>query len=95
MFRSISYTLQTTLQDTGFATDIPNPTMAPSAIPVESEDVSHLPLKLGGKENGTNGTKHVEDVQMMESQEKTQHVLASFRCLIADLCQQFGMGHPG
>lgn len=69
--------------------------MAPSAIPVESNDVSHLPLKLDGAKSGANGAKHVEDVQMMETQDKTQYVLRSYRCLIADLCQQFNMGHPG
>ncbi|KXL43369.1 hypothetical protein M433DRAFT_70241 [Acidomyces richmondensis BFW] len=31
----------------------------------------------------------------MESKEKTRYVLASYRALIADLCQQFNMGHPG
>ncbi|KAK3111796.1 hypothetical protein LTR53_012582 [Teratosphaeriaceae sp. CCFEE 6253] len=67
--------------------------MAPSAIPVEQEDIAHLPLKLDGK-NGFNGG-HVEDVQMTETKDKTQFVLASYRCLIADLCQQFNMGHPG
>ncbi|KAK1069548.1 hypothetical protein LTR74_004875 [Friedmanniomyces endolithicus] len=70
--------------------------MAPSAVPVDSSDVAHLPLKLDGAKNGSNGSaKHVEDVEMMESPDKTQFVLRSFRCLIADLCQQFNMGHPG
>ncbi|KAF2774551.1 transketolase [Teratosphaeria nubilosa] len=31
----------------------------------------------------------------MEAADKTQFVLRSYRCLIADLCQQFNMGHPG
>jgi len=31
----------------------------------------------------------------MESHEKTAKVLATFRCLIADMCHQFGCGHPG
>ena len=70
--------------------------MAPSAVPVDSSDVAHLPLKLDSAKNGSNGSaKHVEDVEMMESPDKTQFVLRSFRCLIADLCQQFNMGHPG
>ena len=30
-----------------------------------------------------------------ESQQETQIVLQSFRLLIADLCEQFNMGHPG
>lgn len=29
------------------------------------------------------------------SKDEMQLVLQSFRLLIADLCQQFGMGHPG
>ncbi|KAK3672093.1 hypothetical protein LTR78_008063 [Recurvomyces mirabilis] len=65
--------------------------MAPSAVQVSQDDVARLPLKLDGK----NGTKHAEDVQMMESQDKTQFVLGCYRVLIADLCQQFNMGHPG
>lgn len=68
--------------------------MAPSAVSVSPNDVAHLPLKLDGKANGANGTRHVEDVRM-ESHDKTQHVLKAYRCLIADLCQQFNMGHPG
>ena len=70
--------------------------MAPSAVTVEADDVAHLPLKLGGKQSTGNGqnAQHVEDVQL-ESHDKTQYVLKSYRCLIADLCQQFNMGHPG
>ncbi|KAI7594970.1 hypothetical protein D0869_09223 [Hortaea werneckii] len=67
--------------------------MAPSAVQVGSDDVAHLPLKLDGKANGAN-PKYVENIQM-EAQDKTQYVLKSYRCLIADLCQQFNMGHPG
>ena len=69
--------------------------MAPSAVPVSPGDVAHLPLKLHGKQSDSNGSvKHVENVQI-ESQDMTQYVLKSYRCLIADLCQQFNMGHPG
>lgn len=67
--------------------------MAPSAVQVGADDVAHLPLKLDGKANSANA-KHVENLQM-EAQDKTQYVLKSYRCLIADLCQQFNMGHPG
>jgi hypothetical protein len=70
--------------------------MAPSKIEVDETDVANLPLKLDGAQKGANGSaKHVEDVQMMESQDKTQFVLRCYRTLIADLCQQFNMGHPG
>jgi dihydroxyacetone synthase len=67
--------------------------MAPPAATLDSNDVAHLPVKLNGKAmNG--GAQHVENVQL-ESADKTQFVLRSYRCLIADLCQQFNMGHPG
>ncbi len=68
--------------------------MAPSAISVEQNDVANLPLKLDGAKNGVKGKTH-NNVQMMESEEKTQYVLRAYRTLIADLCQQFNMGHPG
>lgn len=70
--------------------------MAPSAVPVSANDVSNLPLKLGSMKNGVNGqaSQHVEDLQL-ESHDKTQYVLKNYRALIADLCQQFNMGHPG
>ncbi|KAK5119586.1 hypothetical protein LTR85_007415 [Meristemomyces frigidus] len=70
--------------------------MAPSAITVSANDVTHLPLQLDGKQKGANGhsAQNVEDVQL-ESHDKTQYVLKSYRCLIADLCEQFNMGHPG
>ncbi|KAK4499227.1 hypothetical protein PRZ48_009740 [Zasmidium cellare] len=64
--------------------------MAPSAI--SNNDIDHLPLKVNGKQNGAQA--HVEDIQM-EANEKTKLVLGTFRCLIADLCHQFGCGHPG
>lgn len=67
--------------------------MAPSAVPVEDSDVRHLPLNLDGKQNGSD-VAHVENVKMEEF-EKTDLVLKTFRCLIADLCHQFGCGHPG
>lgn len=69
--------------------------MAPSAVPVETVD--HLPLELGKKQDGaTNGTAHgqLESLQVGDT-EKIDLVLRTFRCLIADLCQQFKGGHPG
>jgi dihydroxyacetone synthase len=65
--------------------------MSPSAV--DQNDVANLPLKLNGKANGTKPAR-VEDVKMEEF-EKTDLVLRTFRCLIADLCHQFGCGHPG
>ncbi|KXT03551.1 hypothetical protein AC579_148 [Pseudocercospora musae] len=69
--------------------------MAPGAI--STQDVDHLPIDLKAKKsNGiSNGdVANVEDIQL-EEKSKTDHVLNTFRCLIADLCHQFGCGHPG
>lgn len=70
--------------------------MAPSVVDVPSDTVSHLPLKLssanGDKTTGGHGnisTLELKDVK------KTDFVLRTFRCLIADLCEQFKGGHPG
>ncbi|KAM3419986.1 hypothetical protein BST61_g3298 [Cercospora zeina] len=66
--------------------------MAPGAI--SKQDVDHLPIQLNGKANGDSNTAPVEEIKM-EDNELTKKVLATFRCLIADLCHQFGCGHPG
>lgn len=65
--------------------------MAPSAVDVGQKDVDHLPLKLNNK---VNGASHIEDVQMA-ARDQTDYVLKAYRCFIADLCQQYNMGHPG
>ncbi|KAJ8104698.1 hypothetical protein OPT61_g10619 [Boeremia exigua] len=39
--------------------------------------------------------EHTPSAPAETSEEDMQLVLQSFRLLIADLCQQFGMGHPG
>ncbi|SMR54755.1 unnamed protein product [Zymoseptoria tritici ST99CH_3D1] len=62
--------------------------MSPSAV--SEKDVANTQISL--KSNGSKAT--VEDIQMEEF-EKTDLVLKTFRCLIADLCHQFGCGHPG
>lgn len=62
--------------------------MAPSAI----ESVSHLPLKVAPSKNGvSDGLINLK----FEGAELNDHVLKTFRCLIADLCEQFKGGHPG
>jgi dihydroxyacetone synthase len=62
--------------------------MAPSAV----ESVSHLPLKVVPSKNGAyDGLVNLE----FEGSDLHNHVLKSFRCLIADLCEQFNGGHPG
>ncbi|WPG99834.1 Hypothetical protein R9X50_00265400 [Acrodontium crateriforme] len=60
--------------------------MAPTRV--SEDDVAHTSANLG------NGSHHIENVQL-EEHKKTDFVLKSFRAMIADLCQQFNMGHPG
>lgn len=63
--------------------------MPPSAGNVE-QTTSHLPVKAPvGAENG-----EIKKITLKDG-EKVDFVLRTFRCLIADLCQQFGGGHPG
>jgi dihydroxyacetone synthase len=62
--------------------------MAPSAI----ESVSNLPLKVvSSKNEASDGLINLK----FERAELNDHVLRTFRCLIADLCEQFNGGHPG
>lgn len=65
--------------------------MAPGAV--SANDVDHTAVKLNGKSNGVKSAP-VEDIKL-DAHEKTDLVLRTFRCLIADLCHQFGCGHPG
>lgn len=44
--------------------------------------------------NGSNGVKSALPL-VQELSKHHDHVLKTFRLLIADLCQQFGGGHPG
>ena len=62
--------------------------MAPSAV----NSVSHLPLEVTSLKNrASDGLINLK----FEGAELNDHVLKSFRCLIADLCEQFKGGHPG
>ncbi|TVY13731.1 Dihydroxyacetone synthase [Lachnellula arida] len=61
--------------------------MAPSAV----ESVSNLPLKVASKKPSSNDLLHLD----LQDSELDGRVLKTFRCLIADLCQQFNGGHPG
>lgn len=48
--------------------------------------------------NVVNGLKKEEKIEKSSVQKLSQeqdHVLKTFRLLIADLCQQFNGGHPG
>ncbi|KAH6684038.1 transketolase [Halenospora varia] len=68
--------------------------MAPSAIP--SSTVDHLSLDFKNVKNSENGSQN-GDLSMLKLHDvkKTDFVLRTFRCLIADLCEQFKGGHPG
>ena len=62
--------------------------MAPSAV----HSVAHLPLKVMPSKNGASD----ELVPLkFEGAGLNDLVLKTFRCLIADLCEQFKGGHPG
>lgn len=69
--------------------------MAPSAVEVPKDTVSHLPLKLSTDGDKTNGDKASISTLELKDVAKTDFVLRTFRCLIADLCEQFKGGHPG
>ncbi|TVY36352.1 Dihydroxyacetone synthase [Lachnellula occidentalis] len=61
--------------------------MAPSAV----ESVSNLPLKVASKKTSSSDLLDLD----LQDAELDGRVLKTFRCLIADLCQQFNGGHPG
>lgn len=69
--------------------------MAPSAtLPVNG----HSSSKTNGHTTVDAAPKHIQVSGRnipLKGKEHHDLVLASFRCLIADLCQQFGGGHPG
>lgn len=65
--------------------------MAPSLRDYEVA-VSLQPVKV--HRSKIDGIDPIDSVQPQES-EKHDLVLRVFRCLIADLCQQFNGGHPG
>jgi dihydroxyacetone synthase len=65
--------------------------MAPSVAEVEYA-VSELPIDTTSKQ--INGAKAIAKLKLQED-EKHDLVLRVYRCLIADLCEQFNGGHPG
>lgn len=69
--------------------------MAPSVAAVSTDTVSHLPLKLSANGDKTNGGLASISTLELKDVAKTDFVLRTFRCLIADLCEQFKGGHPG
>lgn len=69
--------------------------MAPSVVDVPADTVSHLPLKLSANGDKTNGDGAGTSILELKDVAKTDFVLRTFRCLIADLCEQFKGGHPG
>ena len=67
--------------------------MAPSATDYDKA-VDLQPVKIVQPHNGHDNKDLFEELQP-EEHEKHDLVLRVFRCLIADLCQQFNGGHPG
>lgn len=68
--------------------------MAPG-LETYQHETQDIPVKpLDKKINGTDTSQAVEELKL-EEDEKHDKVLKVFRCLIADLCQQFNGGHPG
>lgn len=65
--------------------------MAPSLWDYE-DAVSLQPVKV--HQSKVYGINAIDSLQPKES-EKHDLVLRVFRCLIADLCEQFKGGHPG
>lgn len=63
--------------------------MAPSQVDVGA--IGHPHSIILSKEAAINSTS------MLKLNQESQHdlVLRTFRCLIADLCEQFKGGHPG
>lgn len=63
-----------------------------ASVTVPASTIEHLPLKLSGSQN-----QKAASISTLElgDNEKTSLVLRTFRCLIADLCEQFKGGHPG
>lgn len=72
-------------------------TMAPSIEePYETASGLNVPTKALNS-NGIKKLQHetgIDELQL-DTDEKHDLVLRVFRCLIADLCQQFNGGHPG
>lgn len=67
--------------------------MAPSATESASEHTLNGKLNQLPKGNGATDSA-LKDLKF-EGKELNDHVLKTFRCLIADLCEQFKGGHPG
>ncbi|CRK12268.1 hypothetical protein BN1708_010411 [Verticillium longisporum] len=64
--------------------------MAPSAVPVDQGLVDLNAI------SAVNGAKQPNTFLLSATQKnEVDHVLKTFRCLIADLCEQFKGGHPG
>lgn len=65
--------------------------MAPSLENYE-EATANIPVKVVPTQvDAVNGAATLQ----LEEADKHDHVLRVFRCLIADLCEQFKGGHPG
>lgn len=63
-----------------------------------SQDTPQVNGSTDYGKNVLNGLKKEEQLEKSSVQrlsKEQEHVLQSFRLLIADLCQQFNGGHPG
>ncbi|KAJ2897136.1 hypothetical protein MKZ38_004954 [Zalerion maritima] len=63
--------------------------MAPTALPAEPVPTPVGPLKTKSQDESSSFSLQTQELQQIDV------VLRTFRCLIADLCQQFNGGHPG
>ncbi|KAF1807935.1 hypothetical protein P152DRAFT_463038 [Eremomyces bilateralis CBS 781.70] len=66
--------------------------MAPSAVPRE---IIQSPSDYPGVESKAVATSHQNGSPQIDSSERIDKSLGEFRCLIADLTEQFKGGHPG
>lgn len=64
--------------------------MSPSAIVLVD---SEYPVKKAAFQNGEHGSKTTRFAS--HDAQRSNRVLRTFRCLVADLCEQFKGGHPG
>ncbi|RYP25576.1 hypothetical protein DL768_011453 [Monosporascus sp. mg162] len=70
--------------------------MTPSAITTAHDAACGLPVKLSAHSGPEKDYGNIEAASVeLQDDEKMNRVLCTFRCLIADLCEQFKGGHPG
>jgi len=65
--------------------------MAPSAV---QQPESYLPVKVIEKGKPEHSSQELVELEI-DGENQISLFLRTFRCLIADLCEQFKGGHPG